>query len=348
MAERRDTGSLIEFTRKCAIALLLTGLALLTYMFAHVLLLIFGAALVSILLASLGEPIARWTRLPYGIAVVAALLLVLAVLAACGWLFGSSMAGQVSQLRTQIPAGIRSLETWLGGQALGQQALASLREAVPDTSALAERVGALVSTIGSALANLVVVIFAGVYLALSPTTYVLGIAKLVPKDRHDQLLGALTTAGEALRLWLLGQLAAMLLVGLLTGIGLWLVGVPSPLALGLIAGLTEFVPIVGPVVAAIPGILIALSVDPGLAVYALLVYVGVQQIEGNLITPLVVRHAVALPPALTLLGVLAMGVLFGPLGVVLSAPLVVFVFVLVKRVYVREMLGYSVEVPGEK
>ncbi len=155
-------------------------------------------------------------------------------------------------------------------------------------------------------------------------------------------------AGEALRLWLGGQLLAMIMVGVLIGVGLALVGVPSALALGLIAGGTEFVPIIGPAIGAIPALLLASTGGTHTIAWTLAVFVVVQQIESNLIMPLVAGRAVAVPPAVGLFAVVAIGVLFGPLGLLLGYPLAIVTDVVVRKLYVREALGEDVKVAGER
>jgi predicted PurR-regulated permease PerM len=124
--------------------------------------------------------------------------------------------------------------------------------------------------------------------------------------------------------------------------------VPLALALGLIAGLLEFVPFLGPFLAAIPMILVALTAGPEIALYALLLFVVVQQVESNLLTPLVARRAMALPPVLVLLGAVALALLFGVLGAIFATPLIVLIVVLVKALYMQDVLGERVELPGER
>jgi predicted PurR-regulated permease PerM len=173
------------------------------------------------------------------------------------------------------------------------------------------------------------------------------VVKLVPEAKRDLTREALTDSGKALRLWLKAQLVAMVLIGLLTGIGLWILGVPSALALGIIAGLLEFVPFVGPIIAAIPAVLIALAIDPQLALWTVLLYVLIQNIEGYAVQPIIQSWAVEVPGAVLLFALLASGALFGPLGVIFAAPLTVVVYVLVKRLYVREALDTPTPIPGE-
>ncbi|MGZ5822679.1 MAG: AI-2E family transporter [Hyphomicrobium sp.] len=204
------------------------------------------------------------------------------------------------------------------------------------------------TTIFGAAAALVVVIVAGIYIAVSPEVYRDGFVMLFPKPMQAQIAETLDDAGEALRLWLGGQLLAMIMVGILIGVGLALVGVPSALALGLIAGVTEFIPIVGPVIGAVPALLLASTGGWHTVAWTLAVLVVVQQIESNLIMPLVAGRAVALPPAVGLFAVVAIGVLFGPLGLLLGYPLAVVTDVAVRKLYVRATLGEKVEVAGER
>jgi predicted PurR-regulated permease PerM len=140
----------------------------------------------------------------------------------------------------------------------------------------------------------------------------------------------------------------MLMVGVMTALGLWLIGLNSALALGFIAGLADFVPIVGPITAAIPGLLVASGQGFDMVLWTLAVYVIVQQIESNIIVPIVVGNAVKIPPALGLFAVIALGVLFGPLGVLFAYPLAVVADVAVRRLYIRETLGEKVEISGEE
>ncbi len=195
------------------------------------------------------------------------------------------------------------------------------------------------TTIFGAVAMLVVVLVAGIYIAVDPGTYRRGLVALFPGRYKEQIAATLDDSGEALRLWLGAQLVSMILVGLLIAGGLALVGVPSALALGLIAGITEFVPIVGPVIGAVPALLLASTESWDLVLWTLAVFVVVMQIEGNLIMPLVAGRAVAVPPAVGLFAVVAIGVLFGPLGLLLGYPLAIVIDAVVRRLYVRGDAG---------
>lgn len=133
----------------------------------------------------------------------------------------------------------------------------------------------------------------------------------------------------------------MAIVGTLTGLGLWGLGVPAPLALGLLAGLFAFIPYVGPILSSVPGILMAATQGPLPAFYAARLYAGVHFVEGNLITPIIQAEIVELPPILTLFATLVFGLLLGPIGVLLAAPLAVVILVIVTRAILRTHLARS-------
>jgi predicted PurR-regulated permease PerM len=129
----------------------------------------------------------------------------------------------------------------------------------------------------------------------------------------------------------------MLAVGVFTALGLWMVGVPLAIPLGILSGVLDFVPVVGPLIAAVPGLLIAFAHDPHLALMAALVYSVVQFVEGHLVLPIAQRWAVALPPALTLVGIVAFGTLLGPMGLLFAMPLLVVAVTLVDKLYVERI-----------
>jgi predicted PurR-regulated permease PerM len=139
----------------------------------------------------------------------------------------------------------------------------------------------------------------------------------------------------------------MTIVGVITWAGLALIGVPLALTLGLLAGLLNFVPYVGPIVSAIPAVLLALLDGSRTAGWVALLYLGVQLLEGYLLTPLIDQRTVRTPPALLLTSQVIAGVTLGALGVVLAAPLLAVALVTVKLLYVEDVLGDDVEVPGE-
>ncbi len=345
---RMETPLFAEFARRSLFVLVVLGLAVLAWQVREVLLLLFGGILFAILLESLAGRFCRHAGLPRGWALFASVVLLVVLIGATALLFGARIAGQVSELGATLPQGVEALRGWLGQREWGQALLERLRDfdmARAGSGVLSVVNMALWSVIGVAT-NLLVIVFAGLFLAAQPKSYTQGVLELVPKHAVARAEAVLRTTGAALHQWLLGQLVSMAIVGVLTASGLWLLGVPAALALGLIAGVAEFVPVVGPIVAAIPGVLLGFSQGPATAFYVLLFYVAIQQVESYAITPLVQRAAVALPPIVSLFAVIAFGLVFGPLGVIFATPLAVATMVLVKMLYVEDVLGKDTDVPG--
>ena len=330
------------FVRRVLILIGIVALAAALYALSDILLLVFGAILVAVVLRTIARPIRGGTSMGERLALLAAGLGVLIVIGGTGYLFGSQISDQLASLSASLPQAAQRLSQTAPGQSITAMVKGS---SIGDLLMNAFSWG---TTIFGAVAALVVVIVAGIYIAVSPEVYRDGFVMLFPKPMQAQIAETLDDAGEALRLWLGGQLLAMIMVGILIGVGLALVGVPSALALGLIAGVTEFIPIVGPVIGAVPALLLASTEGWHTVAWTLAVFVVVQQVESNLIMPLVAGRAVAVPPAVGLFAVVAIGVLFGPLGLLLGYPLAVVIDVAVRKLYVRATLGEKVEVAGER
>jgi predicted PurR-regulated permease PerM len=205
----------------------------------------------------------------------------------------------------------------------------------------------VLSTTFGAIAGLLLVIFIAVYIAIAPDVYRKGVLHLVPHHSRARAEEVLSCVGDTLRQWLMARVIAMILVGIITGTGLALLQVRGAAALGLFAGLMEFVPFFGPIVSAIPGIGIALVDSPEKALWVAAFYVLVQQIESNLITPLLLKSRLDIPPVLTLLAVSALGLVFGVIGMLVAEPMLAAALVATKMLYVRDVVGDDVKI-GKK
>lgn len=333
-----------QFVRRTLIVLALVALALLAWELREVLLMVFGAVVVATLFRSLAGAFHR-LRIPEGPSLFLAVLTVFLIVGICFALFGAQLVNQYEQIRETLPKAWAAVQQRLEGFGLAGQ-LDQLKSEGGGSGFVANA-GSFVMSLGGGLADAVLIIVGGVFLAASPHFYRTGLVKLVPEQRRALTAEAIADSGKALKLWLRAQLITMAAVGIATGLGLWLVGADNALAFGLLAALLEFIPFIGPILAAIPAVLLALASDPQLALWVVGVYFIVQQLEGNLFQPLLQQWAVDLPGAVLLFSLLAMGTLFGPLGVIFAAPLTVVVYVLVKRLYVREALDTATPIPGE-
>jgi predicted PurR-regulated permease PerM len=328
-----------------------TGVLLwLGWALVDVLLLAFGATLVAIALRAVADAIAERTGLSERWALALSILSIAGVLALGALLFGVQVRAQFGELAQRLPLAWEALERWAGASDLGERLLQRLREASPSlgqfNQALAGIAG-MVTWLASATAQLLLVLFGGLYIALQPRLYRDGLLMLAPASQGARLADVLDASGSALRLWLFGQLLSMIFVGVCSVVGLMAIGVPSALALGLLTALFEFIPIVGPILAAIPALLIAFTQGTDTALWTLLLYVVIQQVQSNAVTPLITRRLLSLPPALLMFAVVGLGLALGPLGLVFAAPLTVVACVAVSKLYVRDVLGHPVNAPGE-
>ena len=346
----KATGKLTEqeFVRRVLIVLALVALVYVLWELRIILLMLFGAVVIATIFRSVADYICRYTNLHHTLATAISILLVLGLVFGLAAVFGNHVADQTTALRDRLPEAWEEFERRVGDFGLGDQ-LERLVATIttPGGGSLSE-FGRVLLSIGSGIADFIVVIFAGIYLATQPNFYRIGAIKLIPQSKRKIAAEAMLESERALRLWLWGQGIAMIVVGTLIGAGLWVLGMPSALVLGLIAGVLEFIPFAGPVLAAVPAILLALAVSPEMALYVFLLYLIVQQFEGNVLTPMVQQYAVDLPGVVLLFSLIAFGTLFGTLGVILAAPLAVVMMVLVKRLYVIETLHTDTPMPGDE
>jgi len=340
--------------RPVLVACLIAAAAVLVvWKLSVVLVLAFGAALLALLLRGLAHEVSRRTRLPEAWAVVPVVLLLLGSIVAVGWLFGSQIASQFKLLATDLPQSLSRIGAEFGTSSWGAWVVGQAQNInVGNASApVVGHVAALFGSIFRAMAYVAVLLFAAVYFAMQPARYVEGLLRLVPAPQRQRGKMILELLGMTLRRWLIGQSITMTVVGALTAIGLATLGVTAPLALGLIAGLFAFVPYVGPISASISGILMAAMQGPAMVGYVIVLYAGIHFVESNIINPLVQAEAVELPPVLTLFATLVFGLLLGPVGVLLAAPLAVVLLVALNALYIEGVLGErrvwpSTQVPG--
>lgn len=326
--------------RVISVSVLAIVLVLLLWLLPEVPLLIFAAALLGVFLYSGGRLLCRLIpALSNGAAVGLFILALLLITAGLGLMAARPIADQLNELWQQVPNAAASVSERLSHYRWGQELLSRLRSgnvslpAGGGTTAFS----ALNTTLG-ALANLVLVVFLGLYFALDPALYRRGIEAMLAPSLRPKARAICEEAAKTLRGWLGAQMICMAAIGLLTGLGLWLVGLPLAPVLGLIAALLAFIPTVGPVLSAIPGVLLGLAQGPQEALAVVGVYLAVQSVESYLITPYVQRRNVDLPEAVTIVALLAFGLIYGFLGMLLATPLAAVLLMLVRRLYVEDYL----------
>jgi len=334
-------GSTGRFAGRVLIAIGLVGAALLLWELRGVLLLAFAAILFAIILAAAANTIQRVAPMRQGFALTLATLLIFALISGAVWIFGSEVARQLGDLVARLPGAWDLLQRELGAAGLEDEFRAQLLRSMPDSGTVFQIIRVIIGGVGSVLSGVALALLGGIYLAAQPDLYSRGLRMMTPDRYGARIEEAMAANARALRAWLLGQLVSMTITGVAISIGLIMIGVPSPLALGLIAGLMGFIPMIGPLIGAVPGVLVALTLGTDTLLITILLYFVVQQIAGTVIEPLIMQRTVSLPPAMTLFALFAIGALFGPIGVLLGGPIAVTAYVLTRRLYVQDTLGHT-------
>lgn len=319
------------------------GLALLFIAYtAQVLLLVFAGVLVGVVLGKSANALSKRSGLSRSLALAAIVATFAAVVLAGSLLLAPQIIEQSRELAAELPKLWRNATSGLGDW-LNRDWFDEVSEKVQDPStgttsdALKGFLGILASGLG-AIGSVLVVIITGLYLAATPNLYRDGALRLVPKAQRKKASAVADKVGESLLWWMVGKLISMVVVGLLTFVGLWLLGVPLALSLSIVAALLTFIPNFGPILAAIPAVLLGFSEGATTGLYVIGLYVAIQTVESYAITPLIQQRTVSLPPALTISAQLIMGVLAGGLGLALATPLAAGILTLVRELYVRDQL----------
>ncbi|MEH3099127.1 AI-2E family transporter [Sphingomonas adhaesiva] len=319
-----------EFAIRTLIVIALVALAIVIWKLHDVLLLAFAGILVAVILHAAADGLCRLVPLRKGWGIALAGMLILGALVGVGVLFGQELRDQLSGLSDQLPGAWQRFAAWVG-----ERRVQSVIDAVsPDGSTVASIAQSAFGMMTAATTGLVLAVLGGIYFAASPAEYHKGMLAMLPRAARARVGDATRETGHALRNWLLGQLVSMAATFTAVLVGLTLIGVPSALALAIVAGLLEFIPLVGPFLGAVPALLIALTSGVETFAWTAGFFVVWQQIEGNAMAPLVMRFAVSIPPAVTLFALFLFGGMLGIVGIILGGPLTVAAWVLVKCLWI--------------
>jgi predicted PurR-regulated permease PerM len=326
-------------------AILLIGLS---YIIDAVVL-IFAGLLLSIFLRIPAGWLARTTHLPQKVSVMLVALALVAALALFGALAFPKIGAQVDALIHQAPAALHVLERELGRYGWGRNILAELQTTgswLTHGEAIVGRATGWAATTVGFVFKMIVILFVGLYLSLEPETYRSGLLHLVSHEHRAEAAETIDAVHETLRAWLLTKLVSMASVGVMTGIGFWALGIPLAFTLSLFAGALTFIPNVGAILGLLPALLMGLTKSPASAFWVFVVYISAIAIESYVITPTLERRSVSLPPALTLALQAILGILVGGIGLAVATPLIAAGLVVVKLLYVRDVIGDPVDVPA--
>lgn len=329
-----------RFLRRLLMTAGLVIFLLLLWAAREAILVAFAAVLIAILLDGAAGLLCAHLGLRRKWALLAAGVVIAGFVIGAVALVGTQMAAQVAQLSEALPRALQGLE-----QRLGIRVPDEARSVSEGLLAQAAGLGRLAM---DALASTALAVVGGAYLALEPDRYRRGFIKLFPKALTAEVEEVLGTLARALRRWLLATLLAMGCVGVAAGLAAWAIGLPAPLAIGLFAGLMEVVPTLGAFIGALPALLVAASQGGEALLWTAGAFLLIQQLESNLLSPLVGEKLVDVPAFVLVVGVVAAGTVFGLPGVVLAAPITVVALAVIQRLWVREALERRVEVTGER
>lgn len=327
-----------------ALAVLLAA----SWFWSNLLLMSFAAILIAIALRAGARGLNRLLGLNVKLGVLVVLLGVVAVLALLVRLAGPSVGDQFGQLADALPGSWQAIQDWAsswpvadtviqrGEAAAGEDNAMQLAQRLPDVFGMV--LGGLNSVLGS-LSSAFLLLILSLYIAMEADLYRGGALRLVSLPRRVRAAQIMDELGEQLGRWMAGQALDMGIVAVLAGIGLYLLDVPLALILAVIAGLTNIVPIIGPFFSGAIAVVVAAPQGLDTAIYVALLFTVIQVFEGEVLMPMIQKYAVQLPPALTVLAIVAVGALFGLVAVILATPLLIVVMHLVRRIYVEDVLG---------
>ncbi len=249
------------------------------------------------------------------------------------WFIGARLQQQVAVLTDTLPQTINTAESYLQKSAFGSEFLQYLYSSGSSQKTLSIAKNFFSSSFGI-LSDVYIVLLLGIFFIASPFTYKRGFVHLLPPKAKDKGISLLNEIHIVLKNWIKGELFGFLLIAMLTGIGLWALGMPLVLTLALTAGLLNFIPNFGPIIALIPAGLIALSQGTTTFILVFCLYILIQLIQSAVTQPLIQKRTIDIPPALIIFGQIAMGLLVGFWGVLLATPLVAIALTTVNRLYV--------------
>jgi len=336
--DNQKKGDLRDFAKKVWVAAGIIALATIVIFIIkgafNVLLMILAGSLIAVYFHGLGDVIERNTQMKRWVCMLISVAGTFAILGVLLWFMGSKIQAQMVELNKELPAIVMEAEERLSHTDIGRKVLVYLSG--DNTQKLVNSFQQLFRTSFGVIGDAYIILFIGMFFTMNPGIYLNGIIKLVPPGGKEDAQRVITRLSTVLKGWLKGMLAAMLIVGILSFIGLTVAGVRLSLALALIAGIMNFIPNFGPLIAMLPAAMMGLLDGTNIALIVVALYLLIQLIESNFITPMLLNRMINIPPAMIIISQVVMGAVSGGLGIILATPVLAVTIVLVDELYVRK------------
>lgn len=333
-----------NFIRKVVSAalifILLVGIVFIFVRFFSFFLLLFAGILFGVMFRAAASWITGKTKIPVKLSLALVIILIFGIIIGGISLLAPTVSEQFNEIRNSLPASLAKLEEQISEFKWGQDAIREARQGlqnIDSQKAISGAAGFLSTTLG-VITDVLLVLIVAIFFAIQPHLYKRGIVKLFPVNMRPRIDQLIMESYSSLAKWLFGKFLTMVFIGITTGIGLWILGVPMAIGLAVIAFFLDFIPTIGPIAAAIPAILIALLEGPMMALYVAILYFVVQSIESYLLQPLIYKKTVSISPVMTLMSLVFFGLTAGALGIILATPLIAIIKVWVKELYIKDFL----------
>lgn len=342
MSDKKQTDSLLSdnfnsrILRAVGIVMAAILLVLLLLKGFQIILLILGGILVAAFFLGIADFIHSRTPLNKNIALLISVLLVVGISVGISFALAPRISEQTSSLQEQLPKATEHTMQQIKDTRIGSFLIEQIKGL--DMNPKGGQVANFFGSLFGVLSTTYIIIFLGIFFMVAPKKYLEGIILLFPKRKRKRTKEILLVMGKTLKSWLLGKLLSMLIVGILTGIGLTILGVPLALTLAIFAAIISFIPNFGPLMALVPAFLLAYTVDPMTALYVVILYIAIQALESNVLTPMIQKKMISFPMAMVLIAQVVLGLFTGILGVILAVPLVAILMVFVKMAYIEDVL----------
>lgn len=338
----KQTHSSSSFTNKVWTTVGITAfvviMLLIIYKTFHVFLLLMASSLIALFFNAVSNKVKKWTGLGNGVSLAVTIVLIILLLGLFFWMVGAEAQVQFKEMQEAVPVMIDNAQSYLNKSEIGRKVSDYVSDIENQKKVLPFLQSFFTSSFG-VFGDLYIVIFLSIFLSVAPFDYVNGIVNLVPRRGKVKAKLLLENLGTNLQKWMKGAIVSGFVIATFIAIALLILGIDMWLILAIFAGLLNVIPNFGPIIAMIPGVLVALLTSPTLALLVAGSYILSQTIEGNLITPNIQKKLLNIPPALLISFQVLMGTLLGGWGIVLAVPMLVIVITVVKKLYLDENMG---------